>query len=51
MGSLIRLIAIVSSGLILLGFAYFATDDLSRGSQNQQNALGAAGSCSCVDHR
>ena len=39
MGSLIRLFAIVSSGLVLLGFAYFATDELSRGSQNQQNAL------------
>src|SRR5918911_2180197 len=41
MGSVIRLIAVVCSGLILLGFAYFATDELSRGSQNQQNALGA----------
>jgi hypothetical protein len=41
MGSLIRLIAIVCSGLVLLGFAYFATDEMSRGSQNQQNALGA----------
>jgi len=41
MGSLIRLIAVVSSGLVLLGFAYFATDEMSRGSQNQQNALGA----------
>ena len=39
MGSLVRLFAIVSSGLILLGFAYFATDEMSRGSQNQQNAL------------
>jgi hypothetical protein len=39
MGSLIRLVAIVTSGLVLLGFAYFATDELSRGSQNQQNAL------------
>jgi hypothetical protein len=39
MGSLVRLVAIVSSGLILLGFAYFATDEMSRGSQNQQNAL------------
>src|SRR5215218_5049985 len=39
MGSLIRLVAIVSSGFVLLGFAYFATDELSRGSQNQQNAL------------
>lgn len=41
MGSLVRLIAIACSGLMLLGFAYFATDEMSRGSQNQQNALGA----------
>src|SRR3954447_2991659 len=41
MGSLIRLIAIVCSGLVLLGFAYFATDEMSRGSQTQHNALGA----------
>ena len=41
MGSLIRLIAIACSGLVLLGFAYFATDEMARGSQNQQNALGA----------
>jgi|SRR5215210_1211419 len=39
MGSLVRLVAILSSTLILLGFAYFATDEMSRGSQNQQNAL------------
>jgi hypothetical protein len=26
---------------VLLGFAYFATDEMSRGSQTQQNALGA----------
>jgi hypothetical protein len=39
MGSAIRLVAIVCSGLILFGFAYFATDEMSRGSQNQQNAL------------
>ena len=39
MGSLVRLIAIVASGLVLLGFAYFATDEMSRGSQNQQNEL------------
>ena len=42
MGSLVRLFAIVGSGLILLGFAYFATDEMSRGSQNQQNALRAS---------
>jgi hypothetical protein len=39
MSSLVRLIAIVCSGLVLLGFAFFATDEMSRGSQNQQNAL------------
>jgi hypothetical protein len=39
MGSLIRLLAIVASGLVLFGFAYFATDEMSRGSQNQQNEL------------
>jgi hypothetical protein len=39
MGSLVRLVAIVASGLVLLGFAYFATDEMGRGSQNQQNAL------------
>ena len=39
MGSLIRIVAIICSGLVLLGFAYFATDEMSRGSQNQQNAL------------
>ena len=41
MGSFVRVIAIVCSGLVLLGFAYFATDEMSRGSQTQQNALGA----------
>jgi len=39
MGSLVRLTAIACSGLVLLAFAYFATDEMSRGSQNQQNAL------------
>jgi hypothetical protein len=39
MGSLIRLVAIISSGLVLFGFAYFATDEMSRGSQTQQNEL------------
>jgi hypothetical protein len=39
MGSLIRLVAIITSGLVLLGLAYFATDEMSRGSQNQQNEL------------
>jgi hypothetical protein len=39
MGSLVRLVAIIASGLILFGFAYFATDEMSRGSQAQQNKL------------
>ena len=39
MGSLVHLIAVVSSALVLLGFAFFAVDELDRGSQNQQNAL------------
>lgn len=39
MSSLVRLLAIACSGLVLLGFAYFATDELGRGSKNQQNAL------------
>jgi hypothetical protein len=39
MGSVIRLIGIVASALVLLAFAFFATDEMGRGSQNQQNAL------------
>jgi hypothetical protein len=39
MGSFVRLLAIACSGIVLLGFAFFATDELSRGSQNQQNKL------------
>jgi hypothetical protein len=39
MGPIIRLIAVVFSAIVLLGFAFFATDEMSRGSQNQQNAL------------
>jgi hypothetical protein len=39
MGSLIRLVAIACSALVLLGFAFFATDEMGRGSKNQQNAL------------
>ncbi len=39
MGSLVRLLAIVASGIVLLGFVYFATDELSRSSKNQQNLL------------
>ena len=39
MGSFVRLVAIVTSAIVLLGFAFFATDELGRGSQNQQNKL------------
>jgi hypothetical protein len=39
MGSAIRLLAILASGIVLLGFALFALDEMKRGSQNQQNAL------------
>ncbi len=39
MGSVIRLVAIVASAFVLFGFAYFATDEMSRGSQTQQNEL------------
>ena len=39
MGSFVRLVAILCSGLVLLGFAYFATDELDRGSRTQQGKL------------
>jgi hypothetical protein len=39
MGSLVRVIAILCSGLVLLGFAYFATDEMDRGSRTQQSKL------------
>src|SRR5918998_305823 len=39
MGSAIRLLAILASGIVLLGFGLFALDEMKRGSQNQQNAL------------
>jgi hypothetical protein len=39
MGSFVRLVAILTSGIVLLGFAFFATDELGRGSQNQQAKL------------
>jgi hypothetical protein len=39
MGSVIRLVGIACAALVLLGFAFFATDEMGRGSQNQQNAL------------
>ena len=41
MGSFIRLVAILCSALVLLAFAFFATDEMGRGSKNQQNALNA----------
>jgi hypothetical protein len=39
MGSVIRLAAIVMSGFVLFGFAFFASDELDRGSRTQQQAL------------
>ena len=39
MGSLVRLLAMLCSGLVILGFAYFATDELDRGSKTQQGKL------------
>jgi hypothetical protein len=41
MGSMVRLVAMLCSGIVLLGFALFAIDEMGRGSQNQQNALAA----------
>jgi hypothetical protein len=40
MGSFVRLVAILASGIVVLGFAYFATDELGRESQNQRNLVG-----------
>jgi hypothetical protein len=39
MGSFIRLAAIVMSGFVLVGFAFFAADEMDRGSKTQQQAL------------
>jgi len=39
MGSVIRLLAIVMSGFVLFGFAFFCADELDRGSRTQQQAL------------
>jgi hypothetical protein len=39
MGSLIRLLAIVTSGIVLLGFVLFAVDEISNGSKTQQQTL------------
>ena len=39
MGSFVRLVAIIASVTVALGFAFFATDELGRGSQNQRNKV------------
>jgi hypothetical protein len=39
MGSLIRAAAIVTSAIVLLGFAVFAVDEMDKGSKNQQELL------------
>lgn len=39
MGSVIRLAAITTSVLVLLGFAFFAVDEMDRGSKTQQTAV------------
>jgi len=39
MGSFVRLVAILASGIVLLGFALFAVDEMDRGSKTQQNLL------------
>jgi hypothetical protein len=39
MGSVIRLVAVLMSGFVLIGFAFFAADELDRGSKTQQRAL------------
>jgi hypothetical protein len=40
MGSVIRLTAIFAAIVVLLGFAFFAVDEMDRGSKTQQSALG-----------
>lgn len=42
MGTVIRLLAIACSGIVGLGFAGFAVDELERGSKHQQRELAAA---------
>jgi hypothetical protein len=39
MGSFIRLMAIIISIIVLLGFAFFAVDEMDKGSKTQQQAL------------
>jgi hypothetical protein len=49
MGSFVRLLAIIASGIVLLGFAFFTTDELGRESQNQQNLINREVTGSTVD--
>ncbi len=42
MGSAIRLVAILASIFVLLGFAFFAVDEMDKGSKTQQQALAAS---------
>jgi hypothetical protein len=39
MGSVIRLAAIIASVLVLLGFAFFAFEEMDKGSKRQQTAV------------
>jgi hypothetical protein len=39
MGSLIRTLAIATSGIVLLGFVLFAVDEIGHGSKTQQQTL------------
>ena len=39
MGSVIRFVAIVVSGIVVLGFAMFAVDEIDKGSKTQQQTL------------
>jgi hypothetical protein len=48
MGSLIHLVAVVLSGFVLVGFAFFAVDELDRGSKTQQRALGSGSSSEVI---
>ena len=48
MGSFIRLVAVVISGFVLVGFAFFAVDELDRGSKTQQQALGSGSSSEVI---
>ena len=39
MGAFIRIVAIVTSSIVLLGFGFFAVDEMDKGSKTQQQAL------------